>query len=95
MATYSSGAKRGGVVTELDRPWVRTSQTEPTGGRLPSAMRKNSNPEEVYNYMAPMIMGISMQGYVWVSYKLKLYTDKEGVCASSQHIRGYMSVERG
>ena len=66
MATYSSGAKRGGVVTELDRPWVHTLRTEPTGGRLPSAMGKNSNPEEIHIYMAPMVMGIGMQGYVWV-----------------------------
>ena len=43
--------------------------------------------------MAPMVMGIGMQGYVWVSYKLKLYTDKEGVCTSSQHMQGYMSGE--
>ena len=50
MVTQSSGAGRGGVVTESDRPKVLTPRTEPTGGRLPSAMGKNRNTEEVYIY---------------------------------------------
>ena len=40
MVTQSSGAGRGGVVTESDRPKVLTPRTEPTRGRLPSAMGK-------------------------------------------------------
>ena len=72
MVTQLSRAGRGGIVTEPDRPRVCPPQTEPTGGRLPTAMRKNSNTEEIYIYMAPMVMDVGILGNVWVLYYLNL-----------------------